>query len=225
MPSRSTVKSPKAAFDRVVFDADSTLSAIEGIDELARLRGIDVSDVTKRAMTGEIPLETVYRRRLERIRPSVKMVAFVGGMYVERCVHGAKPTIDALHRAGAEVWVVSGAIRQAVVPLTHFLGIPGNRVFAVDIFFDTRGRYAGFDESSRLATSQGKRLVLEDLRDPRVKTVFIGDGATDLAAAPAVDAFVAFTGVAHRENVAAAATASVNNFSKLRRLLGLPSSR
>jgi phosphoserine phosphatase len=213
------------AFDRVVFDADSTLSAIEGIDELARLRGVDVAKLTERAMRGEIPLESVYRRRLERVRPSVRMVAFVAAMYVERRVRGAKQTIEALARAGAEVWVVSGALRQTLIPLTHSLGIPGHRVYAVDLFFDTHGRYAGFDEASPLARADGKRIVLEELRDERKKTALIGDGATDLAAAGAVDAFIAYTGVARREKVVKAARFHAHSYLQLRKILGIPTIR
>ena len=43
----------------IAFDCDSTLSAIEGVDELARLAGDDVfrqvEDLTNQAMNGEIP--------------------------------------------------------------------------------------------------------------------------------------------------------------------------
>ena len=41
----------------VIFDCDSTLSTIEGIDELARMTGheYDVAILTKRAMEGDVP--------------------------------------------------------------------------------------------------------------------------------------------------------------------------
>lgn len=208
-------------FDRVVFDADSTLSSIEGIDELARLRGVNVARLTERAMRGEIPLEAVYGKRLDAVRPSVRMVALVGALYVERRLRGAKPTIDALQRAGVEVLVVSGALRQALLRLTHSLRIPGHRVYAVDVFFDTQGRYAGFDEGNPLARADGKHVVLASLRDPRRRTVLVGDGATDLAAAGAVDAFVAFTGVARRESVVAGTPHRARSFAELQKIFGL----
>jgi phosphoserine phosphatase len=50
----------------VIFDCDSTLSTIEGIDELARLSdsenevAVRIAALTKRAMEGDIPLEAVY---------------------------------------------------------------------------------------------------------------------------------------------------------------------
>ncbi|HKE02321.1 MAG TPA: HAD-IB family phosphatase [Planctomycetota bacterium] len=214
----------KPPFDRVAFDADSTLSAIEGIDELAKMRRIDVSELTTRAMRGEVPLEKVYGLRLDLVRPDASMLARLGELYVERRVRGAAPTIAALRRAGIEVWIVSGALRPALLPLAASLDIPGHRVYAVDVSLDGEGRYAGFDARSPLARSDGKRVVLEELRDRARRTAMVGDGATDLAAAPAVDAFFAFTGVARREEVAARATREVHSFGDLKKIL-LPAKR
>ena len=59
-------------FQRVIFDCDMTLVAVEGIDELARLKGQAeyIADLTRQAMDGKIPLEEVYAKRLELLRPT-----------------------------------------------------------------------------------------------------------------------------------------------------------
>ena len=46
----------------VVFDCDSTLSTIEGVDELALRAGVgdEVARLTTAAMAGEVPLDQVY---------------------------------------------------------------------------------------------------------------------------------------------------------------------
>ena len=54
----------------VLLDCDSTLSAIEGIDELAVQCREEVAALTDAAMRGLIPLEEVYGRRLELVRPT-----------------------------------------------------------------------------------------------------------------------------------------------------------
>jgi phosphoserine phosphatase len=214
---RSAVR--RLPFDRVAFDADSTLSEIEGIDELARMRRIDVSALTGRAMRGEIPLEAIYGLRLDLVRPDAEMLAKVAARYVERCVRGAASTIAALQRTGVEVLVISGALRPALLPLMERLAIPGHRLYAVDVQLDRGGRYVSFDPLNPLARAGGKRAVLEALRDPRRRTAMVGDGASDLEAAPAVDAFIAFTGVAARPEISSRARHVARSFLELRRLL------
>jgi len=67
-------------FQRVIFDCDMTLVTVEGIDELARLRGQTeyIADLTRQAMDGEIPLEEVYAKRLELLRPTRAELEEVG---------------------------------------------------------------------------------------------------------------------------------------------------
>ncbi|MBL8693904.1 MAG: HAD-IB family phosphatase [Planctomycetes bacterium] len=206
-------------FARVVFDADSTLSRIEGIDELARLRGVDVSGLTERAMRGEIPLESVFGARLMRVRPDAAMLAKVGALYVRGAVRGARSLLSDLSHAGVEPWIVSGGLRPALLPLARAMGIPGHRLIAVDVELDGRGKFVGFDESSPLTRADGKLEILRGLRPRGGKLAFVGDGATDLAAKPAVDLFIAFTGVAARPAVIAGAHRVASTYSELRPLL------
>jgi len=213
------VASRSLKFTRVVFDADSTLSRIEGIDELARLRGVDVSSLTERAMRGEIPLESVFGARLALVRPDVAMIAKVGSLYVRGAVRGARLLLSELSRAGVETWIVSGGLRPALLPLARTLGVPGHRLIAVDVEFDGRGKFVGFDESSPLTRADGKLEILRGLRARGGKLAFIGDGATDLAAKPAVDLLIAFTGVAARPAVIAGAHRAASTYTELRSLL------
>ena len=69
MPPATTPGQPILRFRTVVFDCDSTLSAIEGIDELAGEHRSAVTELTEAAMRGEVPLQDVYGRRLALIRP------------------------------------------------------------------------------------------------------------------------------------------------------------
>jgi len=193
-------------FRTVIFDCDSTLSRIEGIEELAGDHSDEIARLTDRAMAGEIPLEQVYGHRLELIEPSRDDLLVVGHRYVERRVAGLEHSIRALHDGGVDVRVISGGLLPAVLVLTRFLGIPDGKVQAVAVEFDHSGAYCGYDTSSPLARSGGKLEVIRkwhpDTTPPRL---LVGDGATDLEARPAVDAFAAFTGVVHREAIVAAA--------------------
>ena len=186
----------------VVFDCDSTLSAIEGICELAGERhAAELEALTAAAMDGGVPLEEVYGRRLELVRPTREDVERVGRLYVETLLPGARVVVRALQELGKRVVVVSGGLLPPVRMLAEDLGIP--EVHAVDIRFEESGAYAGFEESSPLARAGGKPELLRTLGDePAARPIsLVGDGATDLEAAPWVDRFIAFGGVERRERV------------------------
>jgi phosphoserine phosphatase len=198
----------------VVFDCDSTLSAIEGIDELAADVRREVEALTDAAMRGELPLEAVYGRRLELIQPTAAAVAALADRYVEAMVPDAVEVVAALGLEGIDVRIMSGGLRPAVLAVADRLGISGSKVAAVDIRFSDTGAYAGFDTRSPLARAGGKREVMQLWRSEIGGPVMmVGDGATDLETRGVADVFVAYAGVVHRPAVANAADVVVRSRS------------
>ncbi len=202
-------------FRTVFFDCDSTLTSIEGIDELGRAYRDEIVPLTEAAMRGEVSLESVYGRRLAIIRPTRQALDDVGAQYVSSLVPGARETVAALTQLGIEVSIISGGLRPAVLHVAEALAVPANRVHAVDIRFDDRGGYAGYDESSPLARQGGKPALIASLGNVPRPSMLVGDGATDLEARPAVDCFVAFAAVAARAQVIAGADAVIRANSLL----------
>ena len=193
-------------FGTVIFDCDSTLSTIEGIEELAREHRVEVEALTEAAMRGEVPLEEVYGRRLSLVSPTRQQVTDLGRRYIETLVPDARPTVETLRTEGVHVRVISGGLKPAVTMLAGALGIDAGEVEAVDVYFDGDGAYAGFDASSPLAASGGKRVVIERWAEQLPRPIMlVGDGATDQEAQDVVDTFVAFAGVTVRPAVVAAA--------------------
>jgi len=193
-----------ARFSTVIFDCDSTLSRLEGIEALAGAHQREISHLTEQAMAGAIPLDQVYGRRLELIRPSRQQVEQIAERYIEALLPDAGRVVRELQVHGVRVRIMSGGLRPAVLPLARQLGLAPEQVDAVDIRFDGSGEYAGFDERSPLAQGGGKRVLVEQLLREAVITrpvLLVGDGATDLEARPVVDLFLAFAGVARREPV------------------------
>jgi phosphoserine phosphatase len=200
-------------FDLVFFDVDSTLVSIEGIDELAD-GDPEIAALTEKAMNGEVPIDEVYRLRLERIRPSERDLAALAAAYLDHLVPGAEETVGALREAHVDVHLVTAGIRQAVAPLAEKLRIPPRALHAVTVMLDERGEYAGFDERSPLARAGGKELVVLNVRArAHGRAAFVGDGVTDLEAKDAVDRFIGFGGVKARERVAGAAEFYVRDAS------------
>lgn len=193
----------------VVFDCDSTLSALEGIEELAGSRRRDVETLTDAAMRGEVPLEEVYGRRLELIRPDRGAVESLIDRYIDALVDDALDTVRSLRAAGVDVRIVSGGLLPAVLGLARHLGLPAHAVSAVAIHFDETGAYAGFDDAAPAARAGGKAEVVRAWKSASpglpVPVMFVGDGATDLEARSEVDLFVAYAGVVARPAVVDAA--------------------
>ncbi len=220
-PSQTPSTTPAPRFRTVVFDCDSTLSAIEGIDELAADHREAIAALTDRAMRGELTLEAVYGARLDLIRPQQPAVEALAHAYIAAAIPDARDTVVALRAGGVDVRILSGGIQQAIVPFATWLGLSPDDVRAVVLHFDADGQYAGFGTASPLTRSGGKRAMFETWHPPLPRPIlFVGDGVTDLEARPAVDHFVAFAGVADRPEVTAGAD-SVMRTRSLRPLLDL----
>ena len=195
----------------VFFDVDSTLVTIEGIDVLAG-GNPEIAKLTDAAMNGEIPLDQVYAKRLEMIRPSKNGVEQLGATYVRSLVDGATETISALQDKGVVVHLVTAGIEQAILPVAYALNITHRNVHAVALTFDANGSYKDFDRRSFLTRPGGKELVVRDVRArSHGKAAFIGDGVSDLEAKPAVDLFIGFGGVVVRPRVKENAHVYVTN--------------
>jgi phosphoserine phosphatase len=195
-----------------LFDCDSTLSAVEGIDELADDPGhqAEIAALTERAMDGQLPLEEVYGRRLSLVNPTREEIRSVKASYKANAVPDAQATIAALDEAGNETWVISGGLLDPVAEFATWLGIASDRVRAVGTHFDplhgdwwnqqTQPRYADHDRSE-LTTTTGKADVIRANVTSVGRRLLIGDGVSDLAASCEVDLFVAYAGVVSRPAV------------------------
>jgi phosphoserine phosphatase len=205
-------------FATVALDVDSTVSGIEGIDWLAERRGETVArrvaDLTTQAMQGTLPLEQVYRARLDAIRPRGDDVDALAHAYVDELAPGCADAISKLRHADVQVILVSSGIRNALLRLALHLDFDVGDLHAVDIRLDPGGAYIGFDPSSPLTTSMGKHTLLATLPLAR-PLLMVGDGATDLATRGAVDSFAAFTGFVSRDAVVRQADVVIHSFAEL----------
>lgn len=204
--SKSAVPRRGPPYAAIVLDCDSTLSTIEGIEELARGASLSVrvalTDLTERAMRGEVPLQEVFARRLALVRPSRADVHAIAARYAATAVPGAAQLVAALQALGKRVVVVSGGLAEAVTPFARALGI--DEVHAVGATFDAGDAWLAHDEASPLARSGGKLDLVAELF-PDGDVALVGDGATDAEASPACARFVGYGGVTARSVVLARA--------------------
>lgn len=204
------------SFDVICFDCDSTLSKIEGIDELAKQAGMGdaLSALTDAAMNGVVPLEAVYEQRLALIQPNRAAIDWLADLYRTEQVDGAREVIATLLAQGKQVHIVSGGLRAAILPLAHALGVSENHVHAVDIYFNDDGSYRDFERQSPLAKTGGKAVVAGQLAQ-HGSLAMIGDGKTDMEAKQAGAYVIGFGGVADRAIVRQLADVFIESSSLL----------
>jgi len=187
------------SFDVICFDCDSTLSKIEGIDELAGRVGLgeEMAKLTNAAMNGEVPLEAVYEQRLSLIRPDQASINWLADLYIAEIVDGVKEVFTTLSAQGKELHIISGGLRQSILPLARYLGLPDSHVHAVDIYFHEDGSYRDYERTSPLARTGGKAEVAATL-NAQGSLVVVGDGKTDMEARQAGAYVIGFGGVVER---------------------------
>lgn len=212
----------------VIFDCDSTLTAIEGIDELANIAeregrnsekiAFNVASLTKKAMEGDIPLEAVYGQRLMAVKPTQAQVRQLAGLYRENAIRDARLVVEALQAFGVQVYIVSGGLIEPVREFGTWLGVPGANIYAVDVEYDQlAGRWWRYWEqpdgqnpyanhlavqSNPLTGTQGKNKVIARIRAMHPgRVLMVGDGLSDLEASSEVDLFIGFGGVVYRPRV------------------------
>ncbi len=211
-------ENPAPRFATVILDVDSTLSGIEGVDWLAERRGGGVAkrvaDLTARAMHGEVPLEDVYGARLAMIRPRRDDVDALGHAYIDTISAGAAEAVAKWRSRAVRVILISGGLRHPILRLAQHIGLGPQQVYAVDVRFDAIGGWIGYDSSSPLTTTTGKRDIVAELDLPR-PMIMVGDGSTDRAVVGKVEAFAAFTGHVARPAVANGADFVVSSFDEL----------
>lgn len=213
-------KSSWSSFDLIFFDCDSTLSTIEGIDELARLKGKAerVGLLTNKAMNGELDLADVYGKRLKAIKPTRAQLKAVEQRYWETTVEDAPAVIAALQALGKQVFIISGGLIDAVKGFGRRLGVDPARIRAVALEYnELSGRWWDYAEPQAqqsktyldydpgpLTVSSGKSAIINELAGATPgRRVMIGDGSSDLATKGDVDLFVGYGGVVAREAVRA----------------------
>jgi phosphoserine phosphatase len=196
------MKWQRPRFDAVCFDCDSTLTRIEGINELARRAGreAEIASLTDAAMNGDVPLEAVYAKRLDLVRPDRAALAWLAERYTDETVIGAVETIATLKQHGMAVHIVTSGLLQAVAEFARTLGLAPAQVHAVEVYFDAAGAYQGFDSSSPLCRSDGKSIVCRRIAIAMHGTVaMVGDGVTDLGARAGGAYVVGYGGVINRD--------------------------
>ncbi|NUT73892.1 phosphoserine phosphatase SerB [Pseudomonas sp. C1C7] len=164
-----------------VFDMDSTLIEAEVIDELAKAAGVGdkVSEITERAMAGELDFRASFKERLALLKGlDVSVLDSIGASL--RLTEGAETLFAELKRLGYKTAILSGGFTYFAKQLQAKLGI--DYVFANELEV-VDGKVTGVAvepivDAQRKADLLKELAVKEGLR--LEQTIAVGDGANDL---------------------------------------------
>jgi phosphoserine phosphatase len=188
----------------IIFDCDGTLSAIEGIDELARANNVyhTVAALTADAMgtTGIHP--RLYQERLDLVQPTREQLVTLGEKYIAYQTPDAKAVIHFFQQLNKAIYLLSAGLTPAVQMLGDHLAIPRTNIFSVGISFDKKGNYLDFDRQSPLVHNDGKRSIVLELKKLHANTVYVGDGLNDIVVRDLVTRFIGYGGSFYRQHIA-----------------------
>jgi len=195
----------KTPIDALSFDCDGTLSAIEGIDELAVMNGVGpaVQKLTEEAMAKTGLNEALYQYRLNLVKPTQDQTLALAQQYFSHKVPDLLEVIQLLQSLKKELYIISAGLYPSVFRFAQLLNIPGENVFSVNINFDSEGHYVDFDHSSPLITDEGKNTIGAELKKKHPRIIHVGDGLNDYSIKEQVVRFIGYGGVFYRERIAA----------------------
>jgi len=172
-----------ADFGLVAMDMDSTLIAIECIDEIADMQGIkpQVAAITEAAMRGEIDFPESLRRRVALLAGLPE--AALQRVYDERLrlSPGAELMLERLKTLGIRTLLVSGGFTFFTERLRTRLGLDYTLSNTLEIM---DGKLTG-KVNGAIIDAQAKAAKLREVREAlglvKEQTIAMGDGANDLA--------------------------------------------
>ena len=164
-----------------VMDVDGTLILEEVIDLLGREAGREeeISQITSRAMRGELDFESSLRKRVSLLE-GLPVSVFDKVFNTIHLTSNAQEFISILQKNGILVGLVSGGFTPIVETLAKSLGIT---YFSANQFEVKAGLLTG-KLIGQIISPQVKKETLEKWREklklPKERTIAIGDGANDL---------------------------------------------
>ncbi|MEY3163332.1 MAG: hypothetical protein RI887_156 [Actinomycetota bacterium] len=207
----------------VLLDMDSTLIEQEVIDLLAEYSGKSqiISDITAKAMSGELDFKQALRARVELLAGLDESVIDQVRQKVT-LTKGAQQLITELHNLGHKVGVVSGGFIDVIEPILKDLEIDFYKANKLDI---RDGKLTG-NVVGKVIDGSEKLAVLREFASKEginiQQTVAIGDGANDLEMIQAAGLGIAFNA---KPKVAQSAdtTLNIKDLSAVLLLMGINS--
>ena len=178
----------------LIADMDSTIINVECIDELADFAGVktQVSEITERAMRGELDFETALRQRVAMLKGLP--LTDLQRAYDERVRlnPGARTLVRTMTADGAKAFLVSGGFSFFTRRVAEAAGFDAQRANTLIEAGDGLAGTVGEPILGREAQLAALKEEAAKLGIPLCATLAVGDGANDLAMIEAAGLGVAY---------------------------------
>ncbi|OYU65876.1 MAG: 3-phosphoglycerate dehydrogenase [Cytophagaceae bacterium BCCC1] len=195
-----------------IIDFDSTITKVEGLDQLAAIALAHSSDGTKvvqqikeltdAGMNGELSLSESLSKRMSLLNANKKHVDALVEFLLENISDSFERNKKFLQEYADQILVVSSGFKDFIIPVVSYLGLKAENVYANTFIYNDNGDIIGVDNSNVLSQTGGKIELVKSLNlDAHVSV--IGDGFTDyeIKQHGLADRFYAFVENVERQKV------------------------
>lgn len=195
-----------------IIDFDSTITKVEGLDQLAAIALAHSSDGTKvvqqikeltdAGMNGELSLSESLSKRMSLLNANKKHVDALVEFLLENISDSFERNKKFLQEYADQILVVSSGFKDFIIPVVSYLGLKAENVYANTFIYNDHGDIIGVDNSNVLSQTGGKIELVKSLNlDAHVSV--IGDGFTDyeIKQHGLADRFYAFVENVERQKV------------------------
>ena len=175
--------------DCVLFDMDSTFINEEVIDIIAEIAGVgsEVSDITDRAMRGELNFAQALKERVALLEGSPASILEEAKSRITLTL-GASEFVEAIRNRAGSIGVVSGGFHDVIDSILEPLQldlVKANRFEIIDGFFS--GQLLG-----EIVDREAKEQTRREFSQGYSRSIAVGDGANDIAMIQGADIGIAF---------------------------------
>tara|TARA_B110000003_G_scaffold121437_1_gene123824 strand:+ start:22358 stop:24250 length:1893 start_codon:yes stop_codon:yes gene_type:complete len=225
-----------------VFDFDSTLTSVEGLDVLAEITLAnnpnkdeiinEIIEITNLGIDGKISFTESLERRIKLLNAKKSDLPLLIDELRKKVSSSIESNKEFFENFSKDIYVISCGFKEFIDDIVKDYNIPSDRVYANTFEFDENDFIVGFDNKNVLSTHNGKIKCLKNLK-LKGEIQVIGDGYSDYITKEAgvADTFFAYTENVSREKTIENADHITPNFdeflfvNKLPRNISYPKNR
>jgi D-3-phosphoglycerate dehydrogenase len=173
---------------KFVFDFDSTLTSVEGLDVLAEISLRNnpdkdevinkIQEITDLGIDGDISFSDSLRSRISLLNANKSQLSELVDFLKTKLSHSVAENKEFFTKYKDQIYIISCGFKEFIEPVVAELNIDSEKIFANTFVFDEDGLIIGFDESNPLSKHDGKVSCLKS-SGIQGEIQIIGDGYSD----------------------------------------------